>query len=99
MRRTAILILGAMICAFALQMGAVLGQQTEAPSQPGTRLSVEQLKQQMFHISAGRRLKPSAWPDGARVAAALYAFALSSEKYCPSFFLSFFCRTRESKAL
>jgi len=29
------------------------------------------LKQQMFHVSAGRRLKRSAWPDGARVAVAL----------------------------
>jgi peptidoglycan/xylan/chitin deacetylase (PgdA/CDA1 family) len=60
-----------MICAFALQMGTVLGQQPEAQSQPGTQLSVEELKQQMFHVSAGRRLKPSAWPDGAGVAVAL----------------------------
>jgi peptidoglycan/xylan/chitin deacetylase (PgdA/CDA1 family) len=34
---------------------------------PGTKLSVEQLKAQMFHVSAGKRLKP-AWPNGARVA-------------------------------
>jgi peptidoglycan/xylan/chitin deacetylase (PgdA/CDA1 family) len=37
---------------------------------PGTRLSVDQLKEQMFHVSAGKRLKP-AWPNGARVAVGL----------------------------
>jgi len=37
---------------------------------PGTRLSIEQLKSQMFHVSAGKRLKP-AWPNGARVAVGL----------------------------
>ncbi|MFA5911173.1 MAG: polysaccharide deacetylase [Vicinamibacterales bacterium] len=37
---------------------------------PGTRLSVEQLKSQMFHVSAGKRLK-GAWPNGARVAVGL----------------------------
>ena len=38
---------------------------------PGTKLSVEQLRQQMFHVSAGRRLKPTSWPNGARVAVGL----------------------------
>lgn len=38
---------------------------------PGTRLTVDQLKQQFFHVSAGRRMKPRAWPNGARVAVAL----------------------------
>lgn len=37
---------------------------------PGTRLSVDQLKAQMFHVSAGKRLK-GAWPNGARVAVGL----------------------------
>jgi len=37
---------------------------------PGTKLSVDQLKSQMFHVSAGRRLKGS-WPSGARVAVGL----------------------------
>jgi peptidoglycan/xylan/chitin deacetylase (PgdA/CDA1 family) len=37
---------------------------------PGTRLSVEQLKTQMFHVSAGKRLK-GPWPNGARVAVGL----------------------------
>ena len=34
---------------------------------PGTKLSVEQLKAQMFHVSAGKRLK-GPWPNGAKVA-------------------------------
>src|SRR5918994_1087119 len=38
---------------------------------PGVKLSVDQLKQQMFHVSAGRRLKPTSWPNGARVAVGL----------------------------
>lgn len=37
---------------------------------PGTRLSVDALKAQMFHVSAGQRLKPE-WPNGARVAVGL----------------------------
>ena len=37
---------------------------------PGTRLSIDQLKAQMFHVSAGKRLK-GAWPNGARVAVGL----------------------------
>lgn len=37
---------------------------------PGTRLSIDQLKEQMFHVSAGQRLKP-VWPNGARVAVGL----------------------------
>jgi peptidoglycan/xylan/chitin deacetylase (PgdA/CDA1 family) len=37
---------------------------------PGTRLSIDQLKGQMFHVSAGKRLKP-VWPNGARVAVGL----------------------------
>ncbi len=39
--------------------------------QPGTKLSLDQLKAQMFHVSAGRRLKPKTWPGGARVAVGL----------------------------
>jgi len=35
---------------------------------PGTKLTFEQLRAQMFHVSAGRRLKPASWPNGARVA-------------------------------
>jgi peptidoglycan/xylan/chitin deacetylase (PgdA/CDA1 family) len=35
---------------------------------PGVFLSVDELRQQFFHVSAGRRLKPDSWPEGARVA-------------------------------
>ncbi|MFM8534537.1 MAG: polysaccharide deacetylase family protein [Acidimicrobiia bacterium] len=37
---------------------------------PGTKLSVDDLKAQMFHVSAGKRLK-TAWPEGAKVAVGL----------------------------
>ena len=46
---------------------AASAQQAPADPLPGTKLSVEQLKAQMFHVSAGKRLKP-AWPNGAKVA-------------------------------
>jgi peptidoglycan/xylan/chitin deacetylase (PgdA/CDA1 family) len=39
--------------------------------QPGIRLSLDELKKEMFHVSAGRRLKPHGWPNGARVAVGL----------------------------
>lgn len=45
--------------------------QTQSNPLPGTRLSIDDLRKQMFHVSAGRRLKPSSWPGGARVAVAL----------------------------
>jgi len=38
---------------------------------PGITKSMEQLKSEMFHVSAGRRLKPSSWPGNNRVAVAL----------------------------
>ena len=37
-------------------------------AQTGTKLPLSQLEAQMFHVSAGRRLKPAVWPNGARVA-------------------------------
>ena len=45
----------------------------QAPSNPlpGTKLSLDELRKQMFHVSAGKRLKPSSWPGGARVAVSL----------------------------
>jgi peptidoglycan-N-acetylglucosamine deacetylase len=45
-------------------------QESRPDPLPGTKLSVEQLKAQMFHVSAGRRLK-GAWPNGAKVAVGL----------------------------
>ncbi|MGE0360676.1 MAG: polysaccharide deacetylase [Vicinamibacterales bacterium] len=38
---------------------------------PGVTKSLEQLESEMFHVSAGRRLKPASWPGGNRVAVAL----------------------------
>src|SRR5689334_21433487 len=38
--------------------------------QPGIKMSVDQLKAQI-HVTAGRRLRPQSWPNGARVAVAL----------------------------
>ena len=43
----------------------------QARPQPGTKLPLSQLEAQMFHVSAGKRLKPAAWPNGARVAVGL----------------------------
>jgi len=44
--------------------------QPPANPQPGIKLSVDQLKAQI-HVTAGRRLRPQSWPNGARVAVAL----------------------------
>src|SRR4029453_2417398 len=38
---------------------------------PGTRLSIDKLKKQMFHGTPGKRLKPPSWPGGAHVAVGL----------------------------
>src|SRR3954467_14720574 len=66
----------------AVSLGVALTACTTSPSTParaqearpdplpGTRLSIEQLKAQMFHVSAGKRLKGS-WPNGAKVAVGL----------------------------
>ena len=43
----------------------------QARPQPGVRLPLPQIDAQMFHVSAGKRLKPTAWPNGARVAVGL----------------------------
>jgi len=40
----------------------------QARPQPRTKLPLSQLEAQVFHVSAGRRLKPAVWPNGARVA-------------------------------
>lgn len=59
------------LAALALTLGATVLAQQPANPLPGTRLSIEELRQQMFHVSAGRRLKPASWPDGAHVAVGL----------------------------
>ena len=43
----------------------------QARPQPGVKLPLAQIEAQMFHASAGKRLKPAAWPNGARVAVGL----------------------------
>lgn len=48
-----------------------LAQQPAPDPLPGTKLSLDQLKEQFFRVSAGRRIKPRSWPNGARVAVAL----------------------------
>jgi peptidoglycan/xylan/chitin deacetylase (PgdA/CDA1 family) len=53
----------------ALLASAALCAQTRP--QPGVKLPLDQLKAQMFHVSAGRRLHPKQWPNGARVAVGL----------------------------
>jgi peptidoglycan/xylan/chitin deacetylase (PgdA/CDA1 family) len=47
------------------------GQQPAPDPLPGAKLSVGQIKEQFLRVSAGKRLKPKSWPDGARVAVAL----------------------------
>src|SRR5260221_3484546 len=59
-----------LIAAGAVAIASItLGAQ--ARPQPGTKLPLDQIKAQMFHVSAGKRLKPKAWPNGARVAVGL----------------------------
>ncbi len=57
--------------ALLLVAGAAPAAQQPPVPHPGTKLSLDELRAQMFHVSAGRRLKPRAWPKDARVAVAL----------------------------
>src|SRR4029079_14176501 len=57
-------------CSIAMTAGAVLIAQATRP-QPGVKLPLSQIDAQMFHVSAGKRLKPAQWPNGARVAVGL----------------------------
>ena len=60
-----------LVAAVACAQPTPLAPAAERPDPlPGTKLTVEQLKGQMFHVSAGKRLKP-AWPNGARIAVGL----------------------------
>jgi peptidoglycan/xylan/chitin deacetylase (PgdA/CDA1 family) len=74
MAELSIIVVGAVAIA-AFLSAPTSGQQApqNAPQNtlPGTRLSVDELKAQFFHVSAGRRLKPKTWPNGSRVAVAL----------------------------
>lgn len=62
-----------LLLAGVLCLGTVaIGAQSPPPvPHPGITLSLDELRAQMFHVSAGRRLKPKAWPNNARVAVAL----------------------------
>ena len=51
--------------------GAVVPLLGQARPQPGVKLPLAQIDAQMFHVSAGKRLKPASWPNGARVAVGL----------------------------
>jgi peptidoglycan/xylan/chitin deacetylase (PgdA/CDA1 family) len=62
--------LGLAACSTTPTAPAVQAQESRPDPLPGTKLSVDQLKGQMFHVSAGKRLKP-AWPNGAKVAVGL----------------------------
>lgn len=48
----------------------VVAQESRPDPLPGTKLSIDQLKAQMFHVSAGKRLR-RAWPNGAKIAVGL----------------------------
>ena len=61
-------VLAAVLVAAALTLDA---QAPQSNPLPGTKLSIDELKKQMFHVSAGKRLKPPSWPGGARVAVSL----------------------------
>ena len=47
------------------------GQAARPDPLPGVKLGLDQLRGQMFHVGAGRRLKPPSWPGGAKVAVGL----------------------------
>jgi peptidoglycan/xylan/chitin deacetylase (PgdA/CDA1 family) len=69
-------IIGAILVALGVVVASLLVRaQQRGPAtvtqQPGTKLSLDELKKQMFHTSAGPRLKPRVWPNGAVVAVAL----------------------------
>src|SRR5215207_4190109 len=53
-------------CARSAETPASAQEQRPDPL-PGTKLSVDQLKAQMFHVSAGKRLK-GPWANGAKIA-------------------------------
>src|SRR4051812_25794614 len=60
-----------MLTPIAVVLMAAATLLAQARPQPGTKLTLDELKAQMFHVSAGQRLKPKTWPNGARVAVGL----------------------------
>lgn len=70
-RRLLAVLLTAALASCAPAPEPTAGAQSAPPHPlPGTRLSVDQLKAQMFHVSAGKRLK-GPWPNGAKIAVGL----------------------------
>jgi peptidoglycan/xylan/chitin deacetylase (PgdA/CDA1 family) len=61
----------AVVAAAVVFQPRATGQTPAADPLPGTKLSIDQLKAQFEHVHAGRRLRPRAWPNGAKVAVAL----------------------------
>ena len=68
--RSTLWALAGTISALGLLSAPALLAQAPRP-QPGVRLPMPQIEAQMFHVSAGKRLKPRSWPNGARVAVGL----------------------------
>ncbi len=71
MLRLLVRTLGALALCFPVSPPGIDAQQPDAPEFPGTKQTLDELKARFFRVSAGRRLRPSAWPNGARVAVAL----------------------------
>lgn len=71
MHRSTLALALALLAALAYQSMGVTAQAPAPNTQPGTRLSLDELKKQMFRVSVGRRIHPAAWPNGARMAVAL----------------------------
>jgi peptidoglycan/xylan/chitin deacetylase (PgdA/CDA1 family) len=74
--RTLITLMAAAVLTTACAPGANVEAQAPAPAPkanplPGVTKSLDELKAEMFHVGAGRRLKPAEWPGGNRVAVAL----------------------------
>ena len=71
---TGLLALTAAACGQGTSVDAQAPPPAAAPKPnplPGVTKSLDQLKSEMFHVGAGRRLKPASWPGGKRVAVAL----------------------------
>src|SRR6266849_6106861 len=59
------------IFSVGLIAGAAMAQTPPPTSMPGIKLGIDELKAQYRHYGVGKRLKPTKWPNGARVAVAL----------------------------
>lgn len=67
-----VVMLGAFILLLTSVPRIAHGQEQTGISQfPGARKSIDTLKQEFFHVSAGKRLRPKSWPNGARAAVGL----------------------------